>query len=251
MAPLEGTVAAGEKAVNRLSRAFVRAAGASALCVILASLEISRGEGWAADQSERDLAAVEKALATGARSPADVLSGATLMELHPDARFRELIRRHSRSPQTTIVTPEEPGERLLVTGTVRDEAGHVVPGALIYVYQTNAAGWYASDRPHILGPGGDEGHARLFGYMTTGPDGRYELRTIRPGSYPGTNNPQHIHFEVVAEGHRERITELLFDGDPLLTEGTRRRAAREGLIVAQVQRDESGLDRSLCDLVLP
>ena len=235
----------------RRSRGFVRAVGASALFVILASPRISRGEGRAADESERDLAAVEKALATGERSPADVLSDATLMELHPDARFRELIRRHSRGPRTTIVTPEEPGERLLVTGTVRDEAGHAVSGALVYVYQTNAAGWYASDRPHILGPGGDEGHARLFGYMTTGSDGRYELRTIRPGSYPGTNNPQHIHFEVVAEGRREKVTELLFEGDPLLTEGARQKATLEGFAVAEVKGDEGGVTRCVFDLALP
>jgi protocatechuate 3,4-dioxygenase, beta subunit len=31
-------------------------------------------------------------------------------------------------------------------------------------------------------------------------EGRYSFRTIRPGSYPGTRVPQHIHYEVTAEG---------------------------------------------------
>ena len=68
---------------------------------------------------------------------------------------------------------------------------------------------------------------------------------------PQVTVPQHIHFEVVAPGHRERVTELLFDGDPLLTEGARQKAAREGFVVAEVKPDEGGVTRCVFDLALP
>ena len=52
--------------------------------------------------------------------------------------------------------------------------------------------------------------------VETDEDGRYDLRTIKPGAYPtprGAMRPSHIHFEVF--GKRERlITQLYFAGDP-------------------------------------
>jgi protocatechuate 3,4-dioxygenase beta subunit len=41
---------------------------------------------------------------------------------------------------------------------------------------------------------------RLTGLLRSDVAGRYSFRTIRPGSYPGTQVPQHIHYEVAAPG---------------------------------------------------
>jgi protocatechuate 3,4-dioxygenase beta subunit len=55
-------------------------------------------------------------------------------------------------------------------------------------------------------------------------------RTIRPGSYPGTRVPQHIHYEVDATGHGTRIFEIVFDSDPFVTDEIREQATRPGSI---------------------
>jgi protocatechuate 3,4-dioxygenase beta subunit len=70
----------------------------------------------------------------------------------------------------------------------------------------------------------DEPHARLSGVITTAADGRFEIRTIRPGGYPKSVHlgdrdrhiPAHIHIDVTASGHAERRAQVVFADDPLL-----------------------------------
>lgn len=64
----------------------------------------------------------------------------------------------------------------------------------------------------------DSKNPRLKGTMVTGADGQYEYRTIKPGPYPGGGVPAHIHYVVSAPGHRERLFEIVFEGDPALTD---------------------------------
>ena len=75
--------------------------------------------------------------------------------------------------------------------------------ALVYVYQTSAKGWYSARAPHLSGNGGDQGHARLFGYVVADERGRFEVRTIHPQGYPGTELPAHIHVEVFRNERNE------------------------------------------------
>jgi protocatechuate 3,4-dioxygenase, beta subunit len=112
-----------------------------------------------------------------------------------------------------VVAPEnEPGERLVVSGTVFKTDGRTpVAGAKVYVYQTDINGLY---RPGA----NDSKNPRLKGTMVTGADGKYEYRTIKPGPYPGGGVPAHIHYVVSAPGHRDRVFEIVFEGDPALTD---------------------------------
>lgn len=50
-------------------------------------------------------------------------------------------------------------------------------------------------------------------------DGNYSFKTILPGKYLNGNQyrPAHIHFRVTAEGSRELISQLYFQGDPHIT----------------------------------
>ena len=64
--------------------------------------------------------------------------------------------------------------------------------------------------------------------LRTDAAGRYSFTTIRPGSYPGTRAPQHIHYEVAAGGHGPRFFEILFEDDPHVDDELRRRAAQPG-----------------------
>jgi protocatechuate 3,4-dioxygenase beta subunit len=121
-----------------------------------------------------------------------------------------------------------------------------VPGASVYVYQTDARGYYRPD--NAMG----NRDARLKALLRTDRSGRYAFTTIRPGSYPGTRVPQHIHYEVAADGHDTRIFEIVFDDDPLVTEEIRSNAARPGSVysVRRVEARPSGVGLVVQDVVL-
>ena len=112
------------------------------------------------------------------------------------------------------------GERIVVAGRVVDEGGRPVRGALVEVWQANAAGRY----PHLQ----DTHDAPLdpnflgTGRTLTDGDGSYRFVTIRPGAYPWRNHcnawrPAHIHFSVFGTAFVQRlVTQMYFPGDPLL-----------------------------------
>jgi protocatechuate 3,4-dioxygenase beta subunit len=112
------------------------------------------------------------------------------------------------------------GERIIVSGRVLDENDHPVAGALVEVWQANAAGRYRHkidrhDAP--LDPNFSGG-----GRFLTDDQGNYRFITIKPGSYPWGNHynawrPAHIHFSLFGAGLLTRlVTQMYFPGDPLL-----------------------------------
>jgi len=103
---------------------------------------------------------------------------------------------------------------------VLDEAGRVVPGALVEVWQANAAGRYrhkTDQHGAPLDPNFSGG-----GRALTDEAGRYRFVSIKPGAYPWGNHynawrPQHIHFSLFGAGLLTRlVTQMYFPGDPLL-----------------------------------
>lgn len=118
-----------------------------------------------------------------------------------------------------IAPEEEPGTPMVIHGRVVAPDGRTpVPDATIFAYQTDDDGIYS-------GPG-KPGHPwRLQGWVVTDEAGRFELRTIRPGSYPGRQAPAHVHLTVETREHgRQWTDELRFADDPLLSAEQRRRA---------------------------
>jgi protocatechuate 3,4-dioxygenase beta subunit len=190
-----------------------------------------------------------KCLQAGTREASDVLADADLFGLHEEAKFRELIARHAHRPSATLVTPDEPGEPLIVSGRILDEAGKPVAAALVYVFHTGNDGVY-STKGGNFGSMGDSLNPRLFGYLRTGADGKYEYRTIRPGQYPNSGPPAHVHYEVTARGYEKKITELMFEGDSRLTDRSRRAFVAEGFIISKLRRGEDGVWRCECDVTL-
>jgi protocatechuate 3,4-dioxygenase, beta subunit len=111
------------------------------------------------------------------------------------------------------------GERIFVHGRVLDEDGRPLRGALVEVWQANAAGRYRhkSDGYNApLDPNFSGG-----GRLLTDDEGRYFLKTIKPGPYPWVNHPNawrpsHIHFSLFGAGILSRlVTQMYFPGDPL------------------------------------
>lgn len=115
---------------------------------------------------------------------------------------------------------EAMGERIIVAGRVLDEDGRPVRGALVELWQANAAGRY----PHPM----DQHDAPLaddfpgWGRAATDAEGWYRFVTIRPGAYPWRNHhngwrPPHIHFSLFGPCFASRlVTQMYFPGDPLL-----------------------------------
>jgi protocatechuate 3,4-dioxygenase beta subunit len=124
------------------------------------------------------------------------------------------------APSTGRVAPaSEPGEPLAVSGVVVDPGGRPIAGASLYVYQTDREGYYG------LKPASDNRNPRLKLFLRSAADGSWSFETIRPGSYPGSRVPGHIHFEVAAAGLSPRVFEIVFEGDPFVTAEMRRNAA--------------------------
>ena len=138
----------------------------------------------------------------------------------------------------TIVSEKEPGERLIVSGTIFALDGKTpLEGARLWVYQTDATGVYSTSS------GQDQRYTRIHGQIRTGADGRYEFRTIKPASYPGRSVPAHIHAFVSAPGFPEYwIDDYVFEGDPFITEEAREKHYRGGGSFASVLKLTKGSD---------
>ena len=118
--------------------------------------------------------------------------------------------------QARIAPVSEPGEPLVIRGTVFAATGRPAAGVIVYAYQTDAHGLYPPDpggsgRPSVR-------HGRLRGWARTDAAGEYRFDTIRPAGYPGTGIPQHVHMHVIEPGRcTYYLDDLLFDDDPRLT----------------------------------
>src|SRR5216684_6996940 len=73
-----------------------------------------------------------------------------------------------------IAGPQEPGERLVVTGHVLGRDGTPRGGVVIEVHHTDAHGIYLADGAHGPNPAVA---ARLWGRLVTAPDGSYRIDT--------------------------------------------------------------------------
>ena len=104
----------------------------------------------------------------------------------------------STLPASARIAPAgEPGEALILEGTVKDASGKPAPGIVVYAYQTNAGGIYPRDNSLPPAAAAAARHGKLRGFARTDASGHYRFETIRPGGYPNTDIPQHIHMHVV------------------------------------------------------
>jgi protocatechuate 3,4-dioxygenase, beta subunit len=112
------------------------------------------------------------------------------------------------------------GQRIIVAGRVTDDADRPVAGAMIELWQANAAGRYHHERDAHDAP--LDPNFRGAGRVFTDGDGRYRFVSIKPGAYPWRNHPNawrpnHIHFSLFGPTWGARlVTQMYFPGDPLL-----------------------------------
>jgi catechol 1,2-dioxygenase len=114
-----------------------------------------------------------------------------------------------------VTPPLEPGEMLVVRGRVwAQDTRKPLAGAIVEVWQANAAGRYDNDdQDKPPKPGVFVNRARVLADET----GHYEYETIKPGRYkigPQLWRPAHIHYMAAAAGYKTLVTQLYFKGDP-------------------------------------
>ena len=149
-----------------------------------------------------------------------------------------------------MVSANEPGEPLLISGTIFESDGiKPAKGAILSVWHTDAKGYYAEE-------GGEAGelHPRIHGRMQTGADGKYEFRTIKPAPYPNRTVPAHIHAHVSGQNYPEyAIANYVFEGDPFITAANRIELSSGhggSQSIIALKRDEQGVSRGVRDIKL-
>ena len=120
-----------------------------------------------------------------------------------------------------IAPVAEPGTPLVLQGRIVKADGSPAANAIVFAYHTDRTGLY--DRREA-GP-----HSwRLKGWARAGQDGRFTFETMRPGSYPDSKNPAHVHFTAfLPSGERYHAGEVQFANDPLIPQSARDEGARD------------------------
>jgi catechol 1,2-dioxygenase len=120
------------------------------------------------------------------------------------------------------VREDEPGTPLTWTGAVTSTDGTALAGAKVELWHADAEGFYSQ-----FAPGIPEWNLRAS--FTTGADGKFEIRTVRPAPYQIPTDgacgkliaaagwhawrPAHLHVKVSAPGHEQLTAQLYFPGD--------------------------------------
>ncbi len=118
------------------------------------------------------------------------------------------------------------GDSCLFRGRVLDLTGRPIEGACLDVWSDNAEGYYDVQQPHVQPKWNNRGR------FSTGDDGTYAFRGIKPTSYPVPDDgpvgqllrrlgrhpyrPAHMHFMLSAPGFQKLVTHTFVAGDPYL-----------------------------------
>lgn len=155
-------------------------------------------------------------------------------------------------------TERAKGEVILVRGQVFDSNGVPLNDALVDVWQANDAGRYSHAEDPNTAP--LDPNFQGWGLINTDAEGRYGIKTIKPGAYPlsflGEDGwrCRHIHFEVSHPDCETLVTQMYFKGDPLIEADLEVAKAPEELrhlLIVEAQTDEeSGLPLYQFNLVL-
>lgn len=122
----------------------------------------------------------------------------------------------------TNICLDQKGEDMVVRGRILDTEGNPVAGARIDVWQANDEGFYDVQQKGL------QPDFNLRGVFTTGADGSYWFKAVKPKFYPIPDDgpvgqllgrlgrhpfrPAHLHYIISAEGF-DTLTTHIFDPD--------------------------------------
>ena len=128
----------------------------------------------------------------------------------------------------------EPGDKpeLVLSGRVLNERGKPIPGAVVCLWSSDAAGNY------------DMVGYKYHGYQLADADGRYEFTTIVPGCYQ-PREAKHLHVKI--QGVSSPITtQLYIDGE----QGNEMDDYFDPALVVGCSTDEQGVKHGVFDFVI-
>jgi len=157
---------------------------------------------------------------------------------------------------TTIIRQDEKdADYVYLTGTVHDQDGKPLAGAILDVWHDAPDGLYDSQSPDK-----PEHHCR--GRFESDKEGRYSLVCLKPTPYPIPYDgpagdmlkmmdrhpfrPAHIHYMVQAPGHRTLVTQV-FDAKSKYLEDDSVFAVKDSLVVDFVPLGQTKLPENLPD----
>jgi catechol 1,2-dioxygenase len=158
--------------------------------------------------------------------------------------------------------PDEPGEKLVFSGTVRGTDGAPLADAELDVWQANGAGEYSHFNPGVP-------DHNLRGKLRTDAAGRFEFATVVPSEYPiplggatgrllamlGRSGirPAHIHFKISHPDATPLTTQIYFADDPYLHSDVVGATKDSLAVTTQHHADDHGRRWATCsfDFVLP
>jgi hydroxyquinol 1,2-dioxygenase len=163
-----------------------------------------------------------------------------------------------RANGESMLQDDDAGDRVVLRGTVTAPDGTPLEGVVLDCWQSNTDGFYQVQELD------GQSEFNLRGVYRTDVDGRYEIRSVRPGKYPiphdgpvgallkannrGWMRPGHLHAWVKHPGYKELITHV-FDreSDHLYDDAVF--GVRESLIV-DFAPDDAGELSATFDIVL-
>lgn len=153
-----------------------------------------------------------------------------------------------RTPATLPMREDEPGESLVLAGQVRSTDGRALRGAVVDVWQADAAGFYGN-----FGLDGPPGTLR--GRVIADDEGRFEIHTILPAPYEipkggpcgkliaaagwSAFRPAHLHVLVTSPGH-EMLTSQLYFADTDFLDDDVASAVKEELVLRLEEAADGG-----------
>ncbi|MGQ0629870.1 MAG: dioxygenase family protein [Sporichthyaceae bacterium] len=130
-----------------------------------------------------------------------------------------------QAPYVLPMRPTEPGEKLVVSGTVRSTDGTPLAGATLDVWQSNAVGEYSQFQPNLP-------EWNLRGRLSTDADGAFSYTSVVPVPYGIPDGgatgrlmaalgrhcmrPSHLHFKITHPDATALTTQLYFADDPYI-----------------------------------
>lgn len=132
--------------------------------------------------------------------------------------FYPVVKPRDRDADLTVIRGKKgkaQGLVIYVTGQVLDLQGKPIPGTQVEIWQANTFGRYL--HPSDTNPAPSDPNFQGYGVQTTGAEGQYRFKTIKPGAYPVSEDwtrPPHIHFRLTS-GSNLLVTQLYFAGEPL------------------------------------
>ena len=122
----------------------------------------------------------------------------------------------------------QPGQKLLITGTIYKLDGKIpAPNVIMYYYHTDRDGYYSSTKNTSSKA---SKHGDIRGWVKSDSNGNYSIFTVRPAAYPSSLEPAHIHPSILEPniGNPYYIHAFVFEDDPLLTDAKRENMPSRG-----------------------